>query len=70
MTVDRYGLTVIVFGTGNFPCQSHSLLYFDQMTQIWQVKSVPSTLTEIRHNRIVQSPHENYFNVCRQLKEK
>ena len=23
-----------------------------------------------RHNRIVQSPHENYFNICRQHKEK
>ena len=27
-------------------------------------------LAEFRHNRIVQSPQENYFNVCRQLKEK
>ena len=27
-------------------------------------------LAEFRHNRIVQSPHENYFNVCRQHKEK
>ena len=25
---------------------------------------------EFRHNKIVQSPHENYFNVCRQYKEK
>ena len=25
---------------------------------------------DFRHNRIVQSPHENYFNVCRQHKEK
>ena len=25
---------------------------------------------EFRHNKIVQSPHENYFNVCRQHKEK
>ena len=35
-----------------------------------QLKSVPWTLAEFRHNRIVQSPHENYFNVCRQLKDK
>ena len=34
------------------------------------VKSVPWVLTEFHHNRIVQSPHENYFNVCRQHKEK
>ena len=34
------------------------------------LKSVPGTLAEFRHNRIVQSPHENYFNVCRQHKEK
>ena len=33
-------------------------------------KSIPWTLAEFRHNRIVQSPHENYFNVCRQHKEK
>ena len=30
----------------------------------------PWTLAEFRHNRIVQSPDENYFNVCRQHKEK
>ena len=29
-----------------------------------------STLAKFRHNRIVQSPHENYFNVRRQLKER
>ena len=34
------------------------------------LKSVPWTLAEFRHNRIVQSPHENYFNICRQHKEK
>ena len=28
------------------------------------------SLAEFRHNKIVQSPHENYFNVCRQPKEK
>ena len=32
--------------------------------------SVPWVLEEFRHNRIVQSPHENYFIVCRQHKEK
>ena len=35
----------------------------------YSVKSVPWTFAEFRHNRIVQSPHENYFNVCRQNKE-
>ena len=34
------------------------------------LKSVLWTLAEFRDNRIVQSPNENYFNVCRQLKEK
>ena len=33
------------------------------------IKSVPWTLAEFRHNRMVQSPHENYFNVCRQHKK-
>ena len=32
--------------------------------------SVPWVLAEFRQNRIVQSPHENYFNVCWQHKEK
>ena len=32
--------------------------------------SAYSNETEFRHNRIVQSPHGNYFNVCRQDKEK
>ena len=34
------------------------------------LKSVSWSLAELRHNKIVQSPHENYFNVCRQHKEK
>ena len=35
-----------------------------------QLQSVSWSLAEFRHNKIVQSPHENYFNVCRQHKEK
>ena len=34
------------------------------------LQSVSWSLVEFRHNKIVQSPHENYFNVCRQHKEK
>ena len=34
------------------------------------IQSVSWSLAEFRHNKIVQSPHENYFNVCRQHKEK
>ena len=34
------------------------------------LQSVRWVLAEFCHNRIVQSPHENYFNVCRQHKEK
>ena len=39
---------------------------------IWRpgLKSIPWTLAEFRHNRIEQSPHEIYLNVCRQHKEK
>ena len=33
------------------------------------LQSVSWSLAEFRHNKIVQSPHENYFNVCRQHKE-
>ena len=36
----------------------------------WKLQSVSWSLAEFRHNKIVQSPHENYFNVCRQHKEK
>ena len=34
------------------------------------LQSVSWSLAEFRHHKIVQSPHENYFNVCRQHKEK
>ena len=34
------------------------------------LQPVSWSLAEFRHNKIVQSPHENYFNVCRQHKEK
>ena len=34
------------------------------------LQSVSWSLAEFRHNKIVQSPYENYFNVCRQHKEK
>ena len=35
-----------------------------------ELQSVSWSLAEFRHNKIVQSPHENYFNLCRQHKEK
>ena len=35
-----------------------------------ELQSVSWSLAEFRHNKIVQSPHENHFNVCRQHKEK
>ena len=35
-----------------------------------QLQSVSWSLEEFRHNKIVQSPHENYFNLCSQHKEK
>ena len=48
------------------------LLNLFQSTKIWvnHLKSIPWTFAEFRHNRIMQSPPENYFNVCRQHKEK
>ena len=33
------------------------------------LKSFQWTLAEFRHNRIVQSPHDNYFNVCQKHKK-
>ena len=48
----------------------HQLVHeIDHMLNL-HVQSVSWVLAEFRHNRIVQSPHENYFNVCRQRKEK
>ena len=45
-------------------CLEHGLNF------ITTLQSVSWSLAEFRHNKIVQSPHENYFNVCRQHKEK
>ena len=33
------------------------------------LQSVSWSLAEFRHNKILQSPRENYFNVCRQHKK-
>ena len=41
-----------------------------QVTSLVLLQSVSWSLAEFRHNKIVQSPHENYFNVCRQHIEK
>ena len=43
-------------------------LPFDNQTTT--LKSILWTLAKFRHNGIVQPPHENYFNVCWQHKEK
>ena len=45
----------------------------NQMSQNIKMRTLQSvswSLAEFRHNKIVQSPHENYFNVCQQHKEK
>ena len=36
----------------------------------YSLKSIPWTLAEFRHNRIMQSPHQEYFKVCREHEEK
>ena len=47
------------------------LIAFDRLVyREIQLQSVSWSLAEFRQNKIVQSPHENYFNVCRQHKEK
>ena len=40
------------------------------LTKVFRLKSIPWSLAEFRHNKIVQSPHGNYFNVCQKHKEK
>ena len=41
-----------------------------QLAELNRLKFIPWTLEEFRDNTIMQSPHENHFNVCRQHKEK
>ena len=57
-------LNHLVIQTANFD------FYFYSVNIYANLQSVRWVLAEFRHNRIVQSPHENYFNVCRQHKEK
>ena len=33
------------------------------------LKAIPLTLAEFRHNRIVQSPHENYLTYVSNIKK-
>ena len=46
------------------------VLKFAPVQSILELQSVFWSLAEFRHNKIMQSPHKNYFNVCRQHKEK
>ena len=39
------------------------------LDQLTDLQSVSWSLAEFCHNKIVQSPHENYFNICRQHKD-
>ena len=47
-----------------------ALVTEDEKSDVVRLQSVSWSLAEFRHNKIVQSPHENYFKVCRQHKEK
>ena len=54
---------------------SYSPNHFLEKTMMFRpnitiIRLSPWTLAEFRHNRIVQSPHENHFNICRQYEEK
>ena len=51
---------------------SKSIRYWIGSFHRWfsSLQSVSWSLAEFHHNKIVQSPHEKYFNVCRQQKEK
>ena len=49
---DVYLLQTKAINHGNCPISS-------------SLKSILWILADFRHNRIVQSPHENYLNVCR-----
>ena len=57
--------TYIVEATGTWHAQHK---FSDERCDIafgWHIQSVSWSLAEFRHNKIVQSPHENYFNLCR-----
>ena len=42
----------------------------DETALLVHLQSVSWILAEFRHNKIVQLPRENCFNVCRQLQRK
>ena len=47
-----------------------SQMFYPNIPAGTDLKSMEWTLAEFRHSGIVQLPHENYYNVCRQHKEK
>ena len=57
------------FGKGQYERETSSVTFvinFRQNKKLnFGLQSVSWSLAEFRHNRIVQSPHENYFKVCR-----
>ena len=55
-----------------FPCHRNICYHLDVPLKAYFVnlQSVSWSLAEFRHNRIVQLPRENCFNVCRQLQRK
>ena len=63
-------MTVYNHQTFLFSCLENRNCQSADMIWALQLQSVSWSLAGFRHNKIVQSPHENYFNVCRQHKEK
>ena len=51
-------------------CSTVRVYSMDLSHHQYGLQSVSWSLAEFRHNKIVQSPHENYFNICLQHKEK
>ena len=63
--------------SGTESCEGCLLIQFKQLPpqlalrlSLVRLQSVSWILAEFRHNKIVQLPRENCFNVCRQLQRK
>ena len=50
--------------------ESPDNVLYNDIQYVHILKSVPRSLAKFPHSEIVQSPHENHFNICQQHKGK
>ena len=66
--VTFFSFTFLIISKQLFVCVQ--LMLNMAYEQVDKLQSVSWILAEFRHNKIVQLPRENCFNVCRQLQRK